>query len=112
MKSTEKKLINLRGFVVIMATVTGLGLPVTGIANHLLQSAAVASISRHISMSAHTILGVLFMVSAVWHAILNRRILLKYALSPSARLGIGREAAGAIILVTAMLLVGVAHAIH
>jgi SNF2 family DNA or RNA helicase len=35
MKNTERQLFNLRRFVILAATVTGLGLPIAGLANHL-----------------------------------------------------------------------------
>ena len=112
MKNTEMKLFNWRGFVILTATVTGLGLPITGLANHLHQMEPIVSFSRHAWMSAHTILGVLFMVSTVSHAIFNRRILLNYVRGPAARPGIGREAVGAIVLVAVMLFVVVGHTFH
>lgn len=113
MKNTdEMKPFNWRGFFVLTATVTGLGLPITGLANHLHQMNPIISFSRHAWMSAHTILGVLFMGSIVSHAILNRHILLKYVRGHAARSAIGREAVGAIVLVTAMLFIAVGHAFH
>jgi hypothetical protein len=112
MKNTERKLFNLRGFVILTATVTGLGLPITGLANHLHQMDPMVSFSRHAWMSAHNILGVLFMVSTVSHAIFNRRILLNYVRGHAARPGIGREAVGAIVFVAVMLFIVVGHTFH
>jgi hypothetical protein len=111
MKNTERKSFNRRGFVILTAIVTGLGLPITGLANHLHQMEPIVSFSRHAWMSAHTILGILFMVATVSHAIFNRRILLNYVRGPAAP-EIGREAVGAIILVAVMLFVAVGHALH
>ena len=108
----EMKLFNWRRFVILTATVTGLGLPITGLANHLHQMEPIVSFSRHAWMSAHTILGILFMVATVSHAILNRRILLNYVRGHAARPGIGREAFGAVVLVAVMLFVVVGHAFH
>jgi hypothetical protein len=112
MKNPERKFFNWRGFVILTATVTGLGLPITGLANHLHQMDPILSFSRHAWTSAHTILGVLFMVSTVSHAIFNRRILLNYVPGHAIRPGIGREAVGAIVLVAVMLFVAVGHAFH
>lgn len=112
MKSTERKLFNLRGFVILTASVTGLGLPITGMENHLHQMEPMVSSSRHAWMAAHTILGVLFTVSAVTHAILNRRILLNYVRGHATRPGIGREAVGAAVLVAVMLFFAVGHVLH
>ncbi len=104
------KLFNLREFVILTATAAGLGLPITGLASHLHQMEPIASFSKHAWMAAHTILGVLFVVSTIWHAILNRRILLNYVRGQAARPGIGREAVGAIVLIAVMLFVAVGHA--
>ncbi len=52
------------------------------------------------------------MVSIVWHAILNRRLLLNYIRGHAARPGTGREAVGAIVLVAVMLFVVVSHTFH
>ncbi len=112
MKNTGRKLFNLRGFLILTATVTGLGLPITGLANHLHQMDSIISFSRHAWMSAHTILGVLFLVSTVSHAMLNRRKLLNYVRGHDARPGITREAVSAIVLVALMLFVAVGHAFH
>jgi hypothetical protein len=112
MKNTGRKPFNLRGFVVLTAAVSGLGLPVTGLANHLHQMEPIVSFSRHVWMSAHNILGILFVASTVWHAILNRNMLLNHVRGYTARSGIGREAAGAIVLVAVMLFVAVGHAFH
>jgi hypothetical protein len=112
MKNTERKLFNLRGFFILTATVAGLGLPITGLANHLLQMEPIVSFSRHAWMSAHTILGTLFMASTVSHAILNRHILVNYVRGHAARPGIAREAVSAIVLVAVMLFVAVGHAVH
>lgn len=112
MKNTAIKLFNLRGFLVLIAAFSGLGLPITGLANHLHQMNSMLSFSRHAWMAAHTILGVLFMLSAVSHAILNRRILLNYLRGHAAGSGMGREAAGAAVFVAVMLFFAVGHAFH
>jgi hypothetical protein len=112
MKNTDRKLFNLRGFVILTAAITGLGLPLTGLANHLHQMEPIFSFSRHAWMSAHTLLGVLFTVSTVLHAIFNRRILLNYVRGHDAIPGMRREAVGAVVLVAVMLFVAVGHVFH
>lgn len=112
MKTTKKKLFNLRGFIIITATVAGLGLPITGLAIHLVQMKPLVSFSRHAWMSVHTLLGVLFMASTVWHAVLNRRILLNHIRGRAAGPGIGRETISAIILIAMVMFVAVGHALH
>ena len=111
MKNTERQLFNLRRFVILTATVTGLGLPITGPVNHLHQMEPMVSCSQHVWISARTILGVLFMVLTVSHAIFNRRILLNYVRGHAARPGIRLEAVGAVV-VAEVLFVAVGHAFH
>lgn len=112
MNTREAKWLNLRGFVILTASVAGLGLPITGLANHFHQMDPMVSFSRHAWMSAHTVLGVLFTVAVAWHAFLNRSMLLNRARGHAAGSGISREAAGAIIFVTVTLLLAVGHAFH
>ena len=76
-----------RRFVVLTAIVTGLGLPFSGLANHLLQMDPIFSVARHAWMSAHTMLGILFTLSVVSHAVFNRRMLLAYVRGQAARPG-------------------------
>lgn len=112
MENAGKKFFNLRGFIILTAAVSGLGLPLTGLANHLCQAQPLISFSRHAWMSVHTILGVLFTVSTVLHAILNRRVLFNYVRGRAARSRMGREAVGAVIAVAVMLIFAVGHTIH
>jgi len=112
MNNTEKKSFHLRGFIVLTATVSGLGLPITGWANHLHQGEPLISFSRHAWMAAHTVLGVLFLLSAVSHAILNRRVLINYIRCRTACGRMSREAVGAVLLVALMMFVAVGHAFH
>ncbi|HOI96185.1 MAG TPA: DUF4405 domain-containing protein [Syntrophobacter fumaroxidans] len=112
MKKTGTKWFNLRGFVMLTAAVSGLGLPITGLANHLHQMESMLSVSRHAWMSAHNVPGVLFIVSSVSHALLNRRTFLNHVRGRAVRPGISKEAIGAVILVAVMLSIAVGHAIH
>ena len=112
MENAEGKRFNMRRFVVLTAIVTGLGLPFSGLANHLLQLEPIFSAARHAWMAAHTMLGILFTLSVLSHAVFNRRMLLAYVRGQAARPGTGREAAGAIALVAVMLFVAVGHAVH
>ncbi len=113
MNNTERKWFNLRGFVILTASVTSLCLLITGLANHLHQMDPLVSFSRHVWMAAHWIFGILFMVSTVSHAVLNRRMLLNYVRGHAASSGLlGREVVGAILLVALMLFVAVGHTFH
>ena len=65
-----------RGFVALIIALCGLGLPITGVANHL-HGFNPLSVARHAWMSAHNCLGLLFILFAIWHLVLNRRALWK-----------------------------------
>lgn len=99
-----------RAFVATLLTVTGLGLPVTGVANHLYQSAPM-HFGRHTWMAAHNAFGLLFLVFATWHVVLNRRRLVQYlcGLVPDPRPP-SRETLCAVGLVGVVLTLFIGHA--
>jgi hypothetical protein len=108
----RKKTFNGRAFVALMIAFSGLGLPVTGIGNHLYGFAPL-SVERHAWMSAHNVLGILFVVFSIWHVVLNRRALWKHIRNATSRIPmISREAllAGAVVAVVVFVFVG--HALH
>lgn len=101
---------DLRAFAVLMITFSGLGLPVTGFANHFYGFAPL-SVGRHAWMSAHNVLGLLFTVFSVWHVVLNRRALWNHLRGLAPRMPMAtREAVGAGAVVAVALLVFVGHA--
>ena len=104
-----KRSFNLRAFVTLMAACTGLGLPFSGLANHLLQH-AFFSVARHTFMAVHNVLGLLFCVFTIWHILLNRRALAGYMRRgmDQAR-GWKREMIYAGVLTGAALLLAVGH---
>ena len=109
MIKTERKF-STRSFVALMIAFSGLGLPITGMANHIYGFSALTA-ERHIWMSAHNILGLLFSVFAIWHAILNRRFLISYFKGVAFRISlISREAALALAVTAFFLLVFTGHA--
>jgi len=99
---------NQRRFVALAAALSGVALPATGLADHLAGEAGdPASWSI-----VHTSLGVVFVVFAAWHCVLNRRALLRYVRGAVAsRALVGREALVAGALVGGVLLVTVLHAV-
>ncbi len=102
---------NPRAFVSSMIVFTAAGLPVTGLANHVLQ-AEPFSTARHAWMGAHNSLGVLFVVFAAWHVVLNRRALAGYLRAAAPRVpGGGREVFCALLLLTVTTALVVAHAL-
>ena len=96
-----------RAFYGTLLLLAGLGLPVTGIANHVYGFDGLTS-ARHAWMAAHNALAVLFTAAAVGHACANRRALWNHmrSLAVEARMP-GREAllAGAVTIL-ALLLAG------
>ena len=104
--------LNIRAFVALVIAFSGCGLPVTGIANHL-YGFDPPSVTRHAWMSAHNVLGLLFVVFSTWHIALNRRPLLRHLHGVAARIPtVSREAllAGAVVALGLFLFVG--HALH
>ncbi len=102
----------VRAFTSVVLMATGIGLPVTGIVNHLYAFSGF-TVARHAWMATHNVFGVLFIVFALLHAVLNRRILLGHMTSVSAgTLRINREAVWACGFVILSLLLAVGHAIH
>ena len=111
MNKTTKKSFNKRAFVALTAISAGLGLPITGLANHLLEMEPMG-LERHAWMAAHTSLGVLFLIFVNWHIILNRRALFNYLHGTCSHLpGMSREIFWAVVLVGAVFLIAVGHAL-
>ena len=112
MTEPTKKPFNSRAFVAVAAAVAGLGLPLTGFANHLLQM-DIMTPRRHAWMSAHNSLGVIFVAFTAWHVILNRRVLVNYIRGATSHWrNINREALWAAGLVAFVVVVAVGHTIH
>jgi hypothetical protein len=70
-KRTGRRL-NRRATAVIGVTVTGLALPVTGFADHLILDSNPAAGGNAASVT-HWTCGLLFIVFATWHVVLNRK---------------------------------------
>lgn len=96
-----------RRFISLGACFSGLALPVTGLGDHL---------ARHSSgpqadaswVVAHVSIGTLFVVFVTWHAVLNRRALLKYLRSKVREPALpSREALAALALVAGVLVLTV-----
>jgi hypothetical protein len=103
---------SVRAFVVLMIAFSGLGLPVTGVFNHL-YGFSPPSTARHAWMSAHNVLGLLFVGFSIWHVILNRRALWKHIRGVGARARrVNREAVLAGAVLALVLLLSVGHAFH
>ena len=93
----------------MVALFSGIGLPFTGLGNHLLHSSSLHG-PRHFWIVTHEALGIIFMLSAIWHIILNRKALVNHIRGSAGRVaGVSREAFWAAALVGIMLFVPVAH---
>ncbi|HYD40228.1 MAG TPA: hypothetical protein VEB43_05320 [Anaeromyxobacter sp.] len=101
---------NNRAFWSLLAALTLLGLPWTGIEVHLHQADPLTA-DLHAWMAAHWVLATLFTVAGTAHIVLNFRALARYARALPARLvPASREALAAIVLTGALLFLGVGHA--
>jgi hypothetical protein len=110
MRNAGNTSFNMRAFLVLTATATGILLPITGFGSHFTQMEPILSFSRHAWMSAHTLLGLVFMASTVSHVILNRRALSHYIRSCAVRAGVRMEIGCTVALVMILLIVAVGHA--
>jgi hypothetical protein len=110
MTESPRKPFDARAFWSVLAAVTVVGLPWTGIENHLHQFEP-PTLERHTWMAAHNMLATIFIVAVAAHVVLNRRPLLRHLRSlPSRLVPLSREALAALALTGALLLVSVGHA--
>ncbi|HOI75747.1 MAG TPA: DUF4405 domain-containing protein [Syntrophales bacterium] len=110
MQSNKGKFLNTRAFTALGAAISGLGLPLTGYANHLYQFSAMTT-PRHAWMAAHNILAVLFLAFAAWHVILNRKALLRHVKGIVRNIPFpSREAVLAGLVVASVVFLFVGHA--
>jgi len=102
---------NQRAFVVTGALLSGLTLPIMGLADHAAGGPGGAAAAAGWSI-VHTSLGVLFASFCIWHAALNRRALARYlrAKIPGGALPT-REVLVALALIGGVLALTVAHAL-
>jgi hypothetical protein len=77
MMKADKKPFNKRAFTALMAGLTALTLPFTGLILHGYSEGAISG-DKHAWLMAHVVLGFLFVIFAAWHALINRRALLNY----------------------------------
>ena len=99
---------NKRAFVAMMAVFSGIGLPLSGLMNHIYGFDPLTT-SRHAWMAAHNAMGIVFAIFVGWHVALNRRALAGHFRNAAAALPRRETAlAGAIIL--ALLTLAVGHA--
>lgn len=98
---------NKRAFVSIGMLISGLGLPYSGIMNHVLGFASMSP-ERHVWMSVHNILGVLFVIFSISHIRLNWKSLKNHAKN-AANFLLSKEAFYAVTLVGGLLTLAILH---
>jgi len=111
MEKTAKKF-NTRAFIALMVAFSGIGLPITGIANHIYGFSPM-TVGRHAWMASHNALSLLFVLFSIWHIILNRKPLLVHMKGLASQVpSVSREAilAGIVVLVAIFFAAG--HAFH
>jgi hypothetical protein len=108
MSDVVKKPFNKRALVDIALAICALGLPVSAILMESTQREPGFNSVHHMWVEMHGGFGLLFMVFAVWHVILNRRALMNYLKGAGSTSSISREAIVAVLIVAALmfLLVG------
>lgn len=112
MATDSKRQFNRRAFVSLIAAISGLGLPITGLMNHLYGFESL-TVRRHFWMSAHNSLAIIFTISAIWHVILNRQALVHHIRAASKAIpGISREFIWALGVVSLIFAIVVGHAFH
>ncbi len=105
MSTAANSTFNTRAFVACMAVCSGISLPLTGIANHILGFDPL-TIERESWMAAHNVMGLLFAVFVTWHIVLNRRALVHHIRAAATA---SREAKAATVVTGLLLFLAVIH---
>ena len=105
----EKKKFNLRAFLVILALLFLIALPITGLLLHE-SSEQEIDINPHTLFMLHIGIGILFLITVISHITINRRPLTKYISSKGANL-LSREAllATSIFIIVLAMIIALAH---
>lgn len=113
MENHAKKPFNSRAFAALTAALSGLALPFTGYMIHRAKMSPQTT-ALHTWVVVHEILGIVFTLFTVWHAILNRRALLLYMKRGlSGMRGVSREALAALgVILVLLVLAAAGHAVH
>ena len=98
MNTSSKKSFNYRAFIALSLLLSGIGLPVTGIALAVQHGGT----ENHSWAHAHAIFALVFTVFAIWHLILNWRPLIKY-------IRISREVIFSIVIIAVLIFIFVGH---
>lgn len=101
---------NKRSFISIGMFLSAIGLPFSGIMNHLTGFDPL-TVERHVWMSVHNMLGLFFVIFSVWHIILNWKPL-KNHIKKAAGFLISKEAVYAFTLIAFFMMLIILHAFH
>jgi len=108
-ESSLTKPFNRRAFTAILAGITGFILPISGLILHGYSEGRFIA-GRHAWFEIHVFAGIIFVVFAGWHAILNRRPLWNYLKSSASRSWLpSREAGWAALLLIGIIVLALLH---
>jgi hypothetical protein len=109
MEAKLKRRLNKRALMALIALFSGIGLPVSGLATHMLHEGSTGS-ARHFWIVAHEVLGMIFVFGTTWHVILNRKVLAGHLKGSTGRFGLpSREAFWAVVVVAVLFVLVVSH---
>ncbi len=110
MEASDKNKFNKRAFISTGLFISALGLPLSGIINHVFQFDPM-TVERHFWMSVHNVSAVLTTIFFLFHLANNRGAIVKY-IRKTKEARISREAAAAMILVVFFVGLISSHAFH
>lgn len=105
-----KKKFNTRAFISTGMLLSFIGLPFSGYMNHILGFEGL-TVRRHIWMSVHNMLGILFLIFTLYHIILNRKPIINNLKKVQGTI-LSREALYAASLILFFVTLLVLHAVH
>lgn len=110
MADSVRRPFHYRAFWSLLAGIAVLGLPWTGIENHLHQLDGITA-ERHAWMAAHNVLATVLVIAIAAHVFLNWRPLLRHARGLAGRfLPVSREIVVALAIAAGLLFLAVGHA--
>lgn len=110
MENEKNNKFNKRAFISLGMFFSALGLPISGIMNHELGFEGL-TVERHIWMSVHNVLGLLFVIFFIFHIIFNWKPLIKHFKNVSNHF-ISKEAIAAASVVLIFLFLIILHTLH
>ena len=108
METTNK--FNKRAFVSAGMFICMIGLPISGLMNHVYGFERL-TVTRHLWMSVHNLLGIFFVGFSIWHIKLNWKPL-SNSIKKAADMFLTKEALYAVLLVGFFLALFIMHSFH